>query len=193
VGTNAAKIAAGLGAHVTIVDSNLYRLRYLDDVMPKNVSTMMSNPYNIRKAIKTADLTIGAVLIPGAKAPHLVTKDMLKDMKEGSVVVDVSVDQGGCIETCKPTTHENPTYVVEGVVHYCVANMPGAVPMTSTIALTNATLPYAVQLANEGYEKAIHNSRELRAGLNIIDGAITYRGVADAFDMKYVDSTEFIK
>jgi alanine dehydrogenase len=193
VGTNAAKIAAGLGAHVTIVDSNLYRLRYLDDVMPKNVSTMMSNPYNIRKAIKTADLTIGAVLIPGAKAPHLVTKDMLKDMKEGSVVVDVSVDQGGCIETCKPTTHENPTYVVDGVVHYCVANMPGAVPMTSTIALTNATLPYAVQLANEGYEKAIHNSRELRAGLNIIDGAITYRGVADAFDMKYVDSTEFIK
>jgi alanine dehydrogenase len=193
VGTNAAKIAAGFGAKVTILDSNLYRLRYLDDVMPKNVSTMMSNRYNIRKVIKHADLTIGAVLIPGAKAPHLVTKDMLKDMKEGSVVVDVSVDQGGCIETCKPTTHENPTYVVDGVVHYCVANMPGAVPMTSTIALTNATLPYAIQLANEGYEKAIAGNPELREGLNVIDGAITYKGVADAFGMKYEDSKKFIK
>lgn len=193
VGTNAAKIAAGLGAHVTILDSNLYRLRYLDDVMAKNVSTMMSNPYNVRKVIKHADLVIGAVLIPGAKAPHLVTKEMLKDMKEGSVVVDVSVDQGGCIETCKPTTHENPTYVVDGVVHYCVANMPGAVPMTSTIALTNATLPYAVQLANEGYEKAISNNVELRYGLNVIDGAVTYQGVADAFGYKYEDSTKYIK
>lgn len=193
VGTSAAKIAAGLGAQVTILDSNLYRLRYLDDVMPKNVITMMSNPYNVRKTIKKADIVIGAVLIPGAKAPHLVTRDMLKDMKEGAVVVDVSVDQGGCIETCKPTTHENPTYVVDGVVHYCVANMPGAVPMTSTIALTNATLPYALQLANEGYEKAIRNSRELRLGLNVIDGAVTYQGVAEAFDMKYEDSTKFIK
>jgi alanine dehydrogenase len=192
VGTNAAKIAAGLGAHVTILDSNLYRLRYLDDVMPKNVATMMSNPYNIRKVVRNADVTIGAVLIPGAKAPHLVTRDMLKDMKEGSVVVDVSVDQGGCIETCKPTTHENPTYVVDGVVHYCVANMPGAVPMTSTIALTNATLPYALQLANDGYEKAIRASKELRAGLNVIDGAITYHGVAEAFDLKYEDSTKYI-
>jgi alanine dehydrogenase len=193
VGTSAAKIAAGLGAHVTIVDSNLYRLRYLDDVMPKNCSTMMSNPYNIRKLIKHADLVIGAVLIPGAKAPHLVTKEMLKDMKEGSVVVDVSVDQGGCIETCRPTTHENPTYVVDGVVHYCVANMPGAVPMTSTIALTNATLPYAVQLANMGYEKAISQNKELRLGLNVIDGTITYQGVADAFGMKWEDSAKFIK
>jgi alanine dehydrogenase len=193
VGTNAAKIAAGFGAKVTILDSNLYRLRYLDDVMPKNVSTMMSNRYNIRKLIKHADLTIGAVLIPGAKAPHLVTRDMLKDMKEGSVIIDVSVDQGGCIETCKPTTHENPTYVVDGVVHYCVANMPGAVPMTSTIALTNATLPYALQLAGEGYEKAISNNPELREGLNVIDGAITYKGVADAFGMKHEDSKKFIK
>jgi len=193
VGTSAAKIAAGLGARVTIVDSNLYRLRYLDDVMPKNVSTMMSNPYNIRKLIKHADLVIGAVLIPGAKAPHLVTKEMLKDMKEGSVVVDVSVDQGGCIETCRPTTHENPTYVVDGVVHYCVANMPGAVPMTSTIALTNATLPYAVQLANEGYEKAISQNKELRLGLNVIDGTIVYQGVAEAFGMKWEDSHKYIK
>jgi alanine dehydrogenase len=193
VGTSAAKIAAGLGARVTIVDSNLYRLRYLDDMMPKNVSTMMSNPYNIRKLIKHADLVIGAVLIPGAKAPHLVTKEMLKDMKEGSVVVDVSVDQGGCIETCRPTTHENPTYVVDGVVHYCVANMPGAVPMTSTIALTNATLPYAVQLANDGYEKAISQNKELRLGLNVIDGTIVYQGVAEAFGMKWEDSHKYIK
>lgn len=193
VGTNAAKIAAGLGAHVTIVDSNLYRLRYLDDVMPRNISTMMSNPFNIRKLIRHADIVIGAVLIPGAKAPHLVTREMLRDMKEGSVVVDVSVDQGGCIETCKPTTHENPTYVIDGVVHYCVANMPGAVPMTSTIALTNATLPYAVQLANDGYEKAISTNKELRLGLNVIDGTIVYQGVADAFGMKWEDSKKYIK
>lgn len=193
VGTNAAKIAAGLGARVTIMDSNLYRLRYLDDVMPKNCTTMMSNPYNIRKMIRKADLVIGAVLIPGAKAPHLVTREMLKDMKDGAVVVDVSVDQGGCIETCKPTTHDNPTFVVDGVVHYCVANMPGAVPMTSTLGLTNATLPYALQLANEGFERAISQNRELRYGLNVIDGSVTYQGVAEAFDMKYEDSVKFIK
>ncbi len=193
VGTNAAKIAAGLGAHVTILDVSLPRLRYLDDVMPKNVTTMMSNPYNIRKLIKRADLVIGGILIPGAKAPRLITREMLKDMKEGSVIVDVAVDQGGCIETCKPTTHENPTFVVDGVVHYCVANMPGAVPMTSTIALTNATLPYALQLANEGYERAISLNPELRAGLNVIGGHVTYKGVADAFDMKYEDSKMFIK
>jgi alanine dehydrogenase len=193
VGTNAAKIAAGLGAHVTILDVSLPRLRYLDDVMPRNVTTMMSNPYNIRKLIKHADLVIGGILIPGAKAPRLITREMLKDMKEGSVIVDVAVDQGGCIETCKPTTHENPTFVVDGVVHYCVANMPGAVPMTSTIALTNATLPYAMQLANDGYEKAISQSAELRSGLNVIDGNVTYKGVADAFGMKYEDSLKFIK
>jgi alanine dehydrogenase len=185
VGTNAAKIAAGFGARVTIFDNNLYRLRYLDDVMPKNVTTMMSNEYYIRAALPKADLVIGAVLIPGAKAPHLITKDMLSIMKEGSVVVDVSVDQGGCIETCKPTTHANPTYVVDGVLHYCVANMPGAVPHTSTLALTNATLPYAVEIANKGYEKAIKTNNEIKLGLNVIDGKITYKGVSDAFGLPY--------
>ncbi len=190
VGTNAAKIAAGFGAKVTIFDNNLYRLRYLDDVMPRNVTTMMSNEYYIRAALPKADLVIGAVLIPGTKAPKLVTKDMLKLMKEGSVIVDVSVDQGGCIETCKPTTHENPTYVIDGVLHYCVANMPGAVPHTSTLALTNATLPYAVEIANKGYEAAVKSNPEIKLGLNMIDGKITYKGVADAFDFEYhpVDS-----
>ena len=148
VGTQAAKMAAGLGAKVTILDVSLKRLRYLADVMPANVTTMMSNEYTIRKLIKDHDLIVGAVLIPGAKAPNLITRDMLKEMRPGTVVVDVAVDQGGCIETCKPTTHEDPVYVVDGVLHYCVANMPGAVPYTSTIALTNATLPYALQLAN---------------------------------------------
>ncbi len=185
VGTNAAKIAAGFGAKVTIFDNNLYRLRYLDDVMPKNVVTMMSNEYYIRAALPKADLVIGAVLIPGTKAPKLVTKDMLKLMKEGSVIVDVSVDQGGCIETCKPTTHENPTFVIDGVLHYCVANMPGAVPHTSTLALTNATLPYAVEIANKGYEAAVKSNPEIKLGLNMIDGKITYKGVADAFDFEY--------
>lgn len=190
VGTNAAKIAAGFGAKVTIYDNNLYRLRYLDDVMPANVTTMMSNEYYIRAGLTKADLVIGAVLIPGTKAPKLVTKDMLKLMKEGSVIVDVSVDQGGCIETCKPTTHEHPTFVVEGVLHYCVANMPGAVPHTSTLALTNATLPYAVEIANKGYEKAIKTNPEIKLGLNMIDSKITYKGVADAFGFDYhpVDS-----
>ena len=185
VGTNAAKIAAGFGAKVTILDSNLYRLRYLDDVMPKNVVTMMSNHYNILKSIRKADMVIGAVLIPGARAPHLVTRDMLKEMKPGSVIIDVSVDQGGCVETCKPTTHENPTYVIDGVVHYCVANMPGAVPFTSTVALTNATLPYAVEIANKGYEKAIATNNEIRLGLNMIDGKITYKGVGEAFNLPW--------
>lgn len=190
VGTNAAKIAAGFGARVTIFDNNLYRLRYLDDVMPKNVTTMMSNEYYVRANLPKADLVIGAVLIPGAKAPKLITRDMLSIMKENSVVVDVSVDQGGCIETCKPTTHENPTYVVDGVLHYCVANMPGAVPHTSTLALTNATLPYATEIANKGYEKAIKTNPEIKLGLNVIDGKITYKGVAEAFDFEYhtVDS-----
>ncbi len=185
VGTNAAKIASGLGARVTILDNNLYRLRYLDDVMPKNVITMMSNPYNIKKAVSHADMTIGAVLIPGAKAPHLVTRDMLKDMKTGSVIIDVSVDQGGCVETCKPTTHDNPTYVIDGVVHYCVANMPGAVPFTSTVALTNATLSYAVEIANKGYRDAIKQNAEIRPGANMVDGKITYNGVADAFGFPF--------
>jgi alanine dehydrogenase len=185
VGTNAAKIAAGLGARVTILDSNLYRLRYLDDVMPRNVTTMMSNHYNILKCARKADLLIGAVLIPGAKAPHLVKREMLKEMKPGSVIIDVSVDQGGCVETCKPTTHENPTYVIDGVLHYCVANMPGAVPFTSTVALTNATLPYAVEIAGKGVMRALATNNELRLGLNMLDGKITYKGVADAFGLPW--------
>lgn len=192
VGTNAAKIAAGFGAKVTILDNSLYRLRYLDDVMPKNVTTMMSNPYNIRAAIAKSDLIIGAVLIAGAKAPKLITKGMLKLMKKGAVVVDVSVDQGGCIETCKPTTHENPTYVIDGIVHYCVANMPGAVPFTSTIALTNATLPYAIEIAGKGWHKACVESEELKLGLNMISGEIVYKGVADAFKFKYTDVNTLI-
>ncbi|HVZ41125.1 MAG TPA: alanine dehydrogenase [Candidatus Kapabacteria bacterium] len=186
VGTNAAKIAAGFGARVTIVDRDLYRLRYLDDVMPRNVQTMMSTPHAIREAIHHADLVIGAVLIPGAKAPYLITRDMLPEMREGSVIVDVSVDQGGCIETTRPTTHADPTYVVDGVVHYCVANMPGAVPFTSTIGLTNATLPYMLQLADHGFRDALKQNHELLPGLNVIDGVVTHEGVAEAFGMEYV-------
>lgn len=193
VGTNAAKIAAGFGAHVVIFDNNLYRLRYLDDVMPKNVTTMMSNEYYIKAELPKADLVIGAVLIPGAKAPKLVTRDMLSLMKKGSVIVDVAVDQGGCIETCKPTTHENPTYVVDDVVHYSVANMPGAVPHTSTLALTNATLPYAVEIANKGYEAAVKSNPEIKLGLNMIDGKITYKSVAEAFDFEYTPVDSVIK
>jgi alanine dehydrogenase len=185
VGTQAAWMAAGLGADVIIMDLSLPRMRYLADVMPANVKTMMSNEYNIREQIKQADLIVGAVLIPGAKAPHLITKDMLKDMKKGAVVVDVAVDQGGCIETCKPTTHENPTYVIDDVVHYCVANMPGAVPYTSTLALTNATLPYAIQLADKGWKKAAQENADLVPGLNVIQGDIVYKAVAEAFNMPY--------
>ncbi|MTI32795.1 alanine dehydrogenase [Xanthovirga aplysinae] len=185
VGTQAAKMAAGLGADVTIMDISLQRLRYLDDVMPANVNTMMSNEYNIRKLIQTHDLIVGAVLIPGAKAPHLVTRDMLKDMRPGTVLVDVAVDQGGCIETCKPTTHQDPIYIIDDVVHYCVANMPGAVPYTSTIALNNATLPYGLQLAEKGWKKACQENEELKKGLNIIGGDVVYKGVSEAFDLPY--------
>lgn len=185
VGTNAAKIAAGFGAKVTIFDNNLYRLRYLDDVMPKNVFTQMSTPANIREAVVDADLVIGGVLIVGAKAPKLITRDMLSIMKPGSVIVDVSVDQGGCVETCKPTTHADPTYVVDGVVHYGVANMPGAVPYTSTLGLTGATLPYAVELANKGWKTAVIESRELALGVNVVGGKIVYEAVAEAFGMPY--------
>ncbi|MEJ8803993.1 alanine dehydrogenase [Pontibacter sp. H249] len=185
VGTNAAKMAAGMGADVTILDTNLARLRYLDDIMPANVNTFMSNEYNIRELLPTHDLIIGAVLIPGAKAPHLITREMLKEMRPGTVVVDVAVDQGGCIETCTPTTHENPTYIIDDVVHYCVANMPGAVPYTSTLALTNATLPYAIQIANKGWKQACADSNELKLGLNVVKGKVVYKGVSEAFGLDY--------
>lgn len=192
VGTQAAKMAAGLGAIVTIMDINLDRLRYLNDVMPANVVTRFSNELNIRDLLPTQDLIIGAVLIPGAKAPNLITRDMLKDMHPGTVLVDVAVDQGGCIETCKPTTHEDPTFIIDDVVHYCVANMPGAVPYTSTIALTNATLPYAIQLANKGWKAACNENRELKLGLNVVDGKVTYKGVAEAFDLEYTPVEEVL-
>jgi len=192
VGTQAAWMAAGLGADVIIMDVSLPRMRYLADVMPANVKTMMSNEFNIREQIKQADLIVGAVLIPGAKAPHLITKEMLKDMKKGTVLVDVAVDQGGCIETCKPTTHENPTYVIDDVVHYCVANMPGAVPYTSTLALTNATLPYAIQLADKGWKKAAQENADLIPGLNVIQGDIVYKAVAEAFNMPYTPVEKYL-
>ncbi len=192
VGTEAAKMAAGLGADVTVMDLSLTRLRYLDDVMPKNVHTMMSNEYNIRAMLKEVDLIIGAVLIPGAKAPKLITRDMLKEMRPGTVLVDVSVDQGGCIETCVATTHENPTFVIDEVLHYCVANMPGAVPYTSTLALTNATLPYAIDLANKGWKQACKDNNELKLGLNVINGDIVYKAVADAFNMPYTDISKYV-
>jgi len=185
VGTNAAKIAAGLGAKVYVLDVDLERLRYLDDVMPKNVFTMYSNQHNIRKLLEMSDLLVGAVLIPGAKAPTLVTREMLKSMGKGSVLVDVAVDQGGCIETVKPTTHEDPIFEVEGVIHYCVANMPGAVPNTSTIALTNATLPYVAQVADLNDYHKITDYPDLCLGLNVFNGKITHKGVADAFDLEY--------
>lgn len=181
VGINAAKIAAGMGAHVYIMDVNMNRLRYLDDVMPKNVTTMFSSEGNIRAVLHEMDLVIGAVLIPGAKAPHLIKREMLKLMKPGAVIVDVAIDQGGCIETAKATTHDNPIYDVDGIVHYCVANMPGAVPNTSTRGLTNVTLPYAIQIANKGWKQSILDNRELELGLNVVNGTIVYKDVAEAF------------
>ncbi len=192
VGTEAAKMAAGVGADVTVLDINLDRLRYLDDVMPANVKTMYSNHYNIRALIRDADLIIGAVLIPGAKAPHLITKNMLTEMESGTVLVDVAVDQGGCIETCKPTTHDDPIFVIDDVVHYCVANMPGAVPQTSTYALTHATLPYAIKLANMGWEKAVRSDPNFAKGLNIVNGKVVYKGVSDAFDLDYTPLEEVL-
>jgi alanine dehydrogenase len=185
VGVNAAKMAAGMGAEVYLFDLNLNRLRYLDDVMPANVKTIYSNQHNIQTHIRDADLIIGAVLIPGAKAPKLIKREMLKDMQAGTVLVDVAVDQGGCIETCQPTTHDHPTFIIDEVVHYCVANMPGAVPMTSTAALTNATLPYAIKLANQGWQKACKTDEALRKGLNVVDGSIVYQAVADAFGKNF--------
>jgi alanine dehydrogenase len=185
VGTQAAKMAAGFGAQVTIMDISIPRLRQLDDIMPANVQTMFSSTYNIKAAVKTADLVIGGVLIPGAKAPHLITRDMLSTMKKGSVIVDVAVDQGGCFETTRATTHAEPTYVIDNVIHYCVANMPGAVPYTSTLALTNATLPYALQLANIGWKAACNKNHELKLGLNVVNGKVVYKGVSDAFNLPY--------
>lgn len=193
VGTEAAKMAAGLGADVTIMDVSLKRMRYLDDIMPANVKTMMSNDYNIREMVKSHDLIVGAVLIPGAKAPHIVTKDMLKTMNPGTVLTDVAVDQGGCIETTKPTTHDDPTYVINDVIHYTVANMPGAVPRTSTLALTNATLPYAIQLAEKGWKQACSDDKALKKGLNVVEGKVVYKGVAEAFGLTYYDVEEVLK
>ena len=187
VGTQAAKMAAGLGANVTIMDVSLPRLRYLEDIMPANVDTLMSNEYNIREIVKTSDLIVGGVLIPGTKAPRLITRDMLKTMKPGTVMVDVAIDQGGCFETSHATTHADPVYIVDDVVHYCVANMPGAVPYTSTLALTNATLPYAIQLANKGWQRACRENQELFLGLNVVHGEVVYKGVADAWNLPLSD------
>ncbi|MGH7593075.1 MAG: alanine dehydrogenase [Gemmatimonadales bacterium] len=184
VGINSAMMAAGLGANVTILDTSLDRLRYLDEVLPANVNTVFSNRHTILDAIRDADLVIGAVLIPGKKAPHLVTRADLGIMLKGAVIVDVAVDQGGCVETIKPTTHENPTYFVDGILHYGVANMPGAVPRTSTLALTNATLPYAIKLAQHGWREACRSDPALKLGLNVVDGKITYPGVAEAFGLR---------
>jgi len=183
VGIQAAKMAAGLGAHVTIMDINMKQLRYVNDVMPNHVVTEFSSEYNIRRRIKESDLIVGGVLIKGAKAPKLITKDMLKEMRPGTVIVDVAVDQGGCFETTKPTTHEDPTYIIDDVVHYSVANMPGAVPYTSTMALTNVTLPYVIKLANEGWEEACKKSVPLSKGLNIVKGYIIYTEIAETFNL----------
>jgi len=192
VGVQAAKMAAGLGAHVTILDVNLQRLRHINDIMPHHVVTEFSSEYNIRKLIQTHDLVIGAILIPGAKAPKLITREMLKLMRPGTVIVDVAVDQGGCVETCKPTSHQNPAFIVDDVVHYCVANMPGAVPCTSTIALTNSTLPYALQLAEKGWKKACADNEELKKGLNVVRGKVVYRGVSEAFDLPFTPVEEVL-
>lgn len=185
VGMNAALMAAGLGADVTLADISLPRLRYLSEVMPKNVKTLYSSTHNIEQELPTTDLVVGAVLIPGAKAPHLVTRDMLPLLKKGSVMVDVAIDQGGCFETSHPTTHAQPVYEVDGVVHYCVANIPGAVPYTSTLALTNATLPYALKLADKGWEQACREDAGLAKGLNVIKGKVTFEAVAETFGLPY--------
>ena len=192
VGTHAAKMACGLGAKVYLLDFNLQRLRYLSEVMPANCILLMSNPITIRKLIREAHVVVGAVLIPGAKAPKLITREMLSTMKRGSVLVDVAIDQGGCFETSRPTTHSDPIFEVDGVVHYCVANMPGAVAKTSTLALTNATLPYALEIANKGWKKAVKESPEIMHGVNIVNGKIICHGVADAFGLECVQINEVI-
>jgi alanine dehydrogenase len=186
VGTHAAKMACGLGAKVYVLDMSLDRLRYLSDVMPANCFLLFATPATLRDLITRADVVVGAVLVPGAKAPKLLTREMLKTMKKGSVIVDVAIDQGGCFETSKPTTHTDPIFTVEGVVHYCVANMPGAVARTSTLALTNATLPYALQIANKGWHRAMKENPEIKSGANVIKGKVTFKGVSDAFGLEYV-------
>jgi alanine dehydrogenase len=192
VGVNAAKVASGMGADTIIMDINVPKLRYLDDVMEKNVRTQFSNEVNIRKLLPGIDMIIGAVLKPGAKAPHLITRTMLKEMRPGTVLVDVSIDQGGCFETSKPTTHDAPVYFIDGIVHYCVANMPGAVPYTSTLGLTNVTLPYAIQIANKGWKMALLEDSDLQKGLNIANGKIVYRDVAEAFNFSSADIREVL-
>ncbi len=182
VGVQAAKMAAGLGAQVTVLDVNMNKLRYVNDIMPSHVVTEFSNEYNIRKHIQITDLVVGGILITGAKAPKLITRDMLKLMQPGAVIVDVAVDQGGCVETTRPTTHEDPAYIIDDVVHYCVANMPGAVPYTSTLALTNVTLPYVLKLAENGWEKACEKDRSLAKGLNIINGKVVFEPILEAFE-----------
>jgi len=192
VGVNAAKMACGLGAKVTILDINLDKLRYLSDIMPKNCFPLMSSPAAIRDLITRADVVIGAVLLPGAKAPKLISRKMLGTMKKGSVLIDVAIDQGGCFETSRPTTHNDPVYTVDGIVHYCVSNMPGAVAKTSTMALTNASLPYAVQIANRGWKQAMRENQEIALGANVINGAITYKSVAEAFAMAHTPVRKFL-
>ena len=187
VGINAAKLASGLGAKVYILDINLDRLRYLSDVMPSHCITLMSSPAAIRDVLPKADVVVGAVLVPGSKTPNLVTREMLKTMKKGSVLVDVSIDQGGCFETSKETTHTDPTYTVDGIVHYAVSNMPGALPRTSTLALNNATLPYVVEIANKGWQKAMQENPEIKRGANVVNGQVSYEGVAEVFGLKHVD------
>jgi len=192
VGTHAAQMACGLGAKVYILDMNLERLRHLSEVMPKNCFPMMSTPATIRELVKEADVVIGAVLVPGAKAPKLVTRDMLNSMKKGAVLVDVAIDQGGRFETSRLTTHSDPIYEVDGIVHYCIENMPGAVPMTSTIALTNATLPYAVEIASKGWKQASRENAGIKCGVNMAEGKVTYKGVADAFGLEYTPIDELL-
>jgi alanine dehydrogenase len=192
VGLNAAKIALGMGAQVTILDNNLPRLRYLDDIFLGRVATLASNSVSIAQSVRKSDLLIGAVLIPGASAPKLVTREMVSSMKKGAVIVDVSVDQGGCVETSRPTTHSQPTFLVEGVLHYCVANMPGAVPRTSTFALTNATLPYALKLARLGLREAMKSDRGLQDGINVFRGSVTCHGVADSLKLSYCSVRDLV-
>jgi len=191
-GINAAKMACGIGAKVYLLDISLERLRYLSDVMPPNCFLLMSKPSTIRRLIGEAEVVVGAVLIPGTKAPKLVTRDMLSSMKKGAVMVDIAIDQGGCFETSRPTTHSAPTYMVDGIVHYCVANMPGAVPRTSTLALTNATLPYAVEIANKGWKKAFAENNEIKCGANVVKGEVTYKGVAEAFNLEYIPAERLL-